>query len=787
MQTRIYQMTGERKCQALALAALLALAAGAHATNYYWDTTTEDDWSNTADWSTNPSGDGGTGTAPSGIADFAFFNGSNHYGNTTVRLNGNSSIGGLTFNNTNVGGTTIRADSGTTRTLTLGTAPGSAITSVAGNNTINVAAGAGPVTIGTAALPVNIVLNGSTNVATQQYWTNYSSNPVNIVGNIVNANSHTTSPNSWDGFFVRQGAFVVDLNGTTGSEYCYTNGASTLLNNGPGTITGIVESGANTLATASSLTIKNNIPFNGTNYSFIINTPGLQSGIGQLSQYNTLTIDGGSVQFTGAFNVGTASFGNNTLNVINGAVFNASGRLGVGNLATNVVNVTGAGSTISGITRNNNGGLSEGGTWNISNGGTAVLAVNTLAVTSSFNSTISGTDPTTGQPSVISFTSQNPVLTAASANAITCNSGGFFDVNVTTPSGNANQIKLNTGGGLAYRNQTGDAFAQPSWATGALVQWSGSNRLYLSGANDTGSTAYTFTTTLGTKNYLGLVCAGTNTIARQVSFDNANGATLLFSAPVSTTVSDTFNGGMVTNTGTVPITVMGGTTELTVNGGGIQGSGGLTLTSSSNGTLKLMSANTYNGATIINGGTLKLEAANTNNIANSPSINIASGAFLNVSGLNTSTLALANGQTLMGKGTVSGGSVSVGGGAIVAPGDRTLVTPAKGTLTIQNALDLTGGTTNIRLFSTTANDSDKLVQNTAGTITFGGTLNLTQASNFTGTFAAGNSWDLFDWIGTPTGAFTLPLNLPALSGLTWDTSTLYTTGVISIAAGGGGS
>jgi len=651
MQTRIYQMTGERKCQALALAALLALAAGAHATNYYWDTTTEDDWSNTADWSTNPSGDGGTGTAPSGIADFAFFNGSNHYGNTTVRLNGNSSIGGLTFNNTNVGGTTIRADSGTTRTLTLGTAPGSAITSVAGNNTINVAAGAGPVTIGTAALPVNIVLNGSTNVATQQYWTNYSSNPVNIVGNIVNANSHTTSPNSWDGFFVRQGAFVVDLNGTTGSEYCYTNGASTLLNNGPGTITGIVESGANTLATASSLTIKNNIPFNGTNYSFIINTPGLQSGIGQLSQYNTLTIDGGSVQFTGAFNVGTASFGNNTLNVINGAVFNASGRLGVGNLATNVVNVTGAGSTISGITRNNNGGLSEGGTWNISNGGTAVLAVNTLAVTSSFNSTISGTDPTTGQPSVISFTSQNPVLTAASANAITCNSGGFFDVNVTTPSGNANQIKLNTGGGLAYRNQTGDAFTQPSWATGALVQWSGSNRLYLSGANDTGSTAYTFTTALGTKNYLGLVCAGTNTIARQVSFDNANGATLLFSAPVSATVSDSFTGGMVTNTGTVPITVMGGTTELTVTGG-IQGSGGLTLTSSSNGTLKLMSANTYSGATILNKGTLALGASGS--INSSSGISIAGGATFDVSAVTGYALA----QTLSAKDT---GTATVNG------------------------------------------------------------------------------------------------------------------------------
>ncbi|MEI8107909.1 MAG: hypothetical protein WCI46_08835, partial [Verrucomicrobiota bacterium] len=565
------------------VAALLAFQSlpEAKAASYYWDTTTTGLWATGANWSDNPASGGTTGFVP-GTGDTVVFNQSSVNGNETVQLNAATSIAGMTFNNT--GTTLIASDSATPRTLTLGKAPGSAITTVAANNTINVAATAGPVTIGTAALPVNLVLNGSTNVATQQYWTNYSANPVNIVGNIVNANNHSTSPSSWDGFFVRQGAFVVDLNGTTGQEYVYTNGASTLLNNSPGTVTGIVESGANTLATASSLTIKNNIPFNGTNYSFIINASGA-SGIGQVTGFNTLTIDGGSVQFAGAgvFNVGTASFGNNTLNVKNGAVFNASGRLGVGNLATNVVNVTGAGSTISGITRNNNGGLGAGGTWNITNGGTAVLGANTMTLLSTFNATVSGTDTTTGQPSVFSFLTGPTLSQSTNASAITCNSMGFYDLNGLSPTGNANQIKLNTGGGLAYRNQTGDAFAQPAWATGTLVQWSGSNRLYLSGATDNGSTAYTFTTTLGTKNYLGLVCAGNNTIARQVSFDNVNGGNLLFSAPVSTTVTDTFNGGMQTNTSTggtnqIPVTVMGGTTQLTVTGG-IQGTGGINLTS----------------------------------------------------------------------------------------------------------------------------------------------------------------------------------------------------------------
>lgn len=642
MQIKTYQMAGELKPFALALAALLALTAGAHATNYYWDTTNTDNWANGADWSTNTTGDGGTGTAP-GSADIAFFNGSNYYGATLVQLNANTSIAGITCNNT--GTTTLGSDS-TTRTLTLGKAPGVTITSVAGNNTINVAAGAGPVTIGTAANPVNIVLNGSTGVATQQYWTNYSSNPVNIVGNIVNANNHATSPNSWDGFFVRQGAFVVDLNGTSGQEYCYTNGSA--VGNG------IVESG-NTLATSSSLSIKNTAPLSGTTYGFTINNPGNQTGIGQSTGYNTLTIDGGSVQFLSAFNVGTASFGNNTLNVKNGAVFNASGRLGVGNVATNVVNVDGAGSTISGIIRSNNNGLGAGGTWNITNGGTASVGTNTINLLNTFNATVSGTDTTTGQPSVWSFGSA-AALASGSASGITCNSMGFYDVNGQTPTGNAGQIKLNTGAGLAYRSQTTDVFTLPAFATGSLVQWQGGNRLYLKGSTDTGAGNYDFTTTQGNNHYLGLVCAGNNTIAHQVSFDNVNGGNLLFSAAVSTTVSDSFAGGMMTNTGTgggnqIPITVMGGTTELTVTGG-IQGSGGMALTSTSNGTLKLMSANTYNGATTLNKGTLALGASGS--INSSSGIAIAGGATFDVSAVSGYALA----QTLSAKGT---GTATVNG------------------------------------------------------------------------------------------------------------------------------
>ena len=69
----------------------------------------------------------------------------------------------------------------------------------------------------------------------------------------------------------------------------------------------------------------------------------------------------------------------------------------------------------------------------------------------------------------------------------------------------------------------------------------------------------------------------------------------------------------------------------------------------------------------------------------------------------------------------------------------------------------------------------------AGTLSFGGTLNVVWWGGFVG--AEGQSFDLFDW-GSSTGTFS---NLdfsaaPLAAGLTWDTSRLYLTGEIAITA-----
>jgi hypothetical protein len=65
-----------------------------------------------------------------------------------------------------------------------------------------------------------------------------------------------------------------------------------------------------------------------------------------------------------------------------------------------------------------------------------------------------------------------------------------------------------------------------------------------------------------------------------------------------------------------------------------------------------------------------------------------------------------------------------------------------------------------------------------GSLALGGTLDVALINSFSP--VAGNSFDLFDW-GSISGTFTT-LSLPSLgSGLTWNTSQLYTTGVLSVA------
>jgi autotransporter-associated beta strand protein len=97
----------------------------------------------------------------------------------------------------------------------------------------------------------------------------------------------------------------------------------------------------------------------------------------------------------------------------------------------------------------------------------------------------------------------------------------------------------------------------------------------------------------------------------------------------------------------------------------ISGSGGFTKLGA--GTLTLSAINPLTGDTHINAGTLALAHASNNNIAASPTITLADGTTLNVTGLNSSRLDLVSGQTLAGHGTVTG-AVTALAGSTVSPG-----------------------------------------------------------------------------------------------------------------------
>ena len=173
------------------------------------------------------------------------------------------------------------------------------------------------------------------------------------------------------------------------------------------------------------------------------------------------------------------------------------------------------------------------------------------------------------------------------------------------------------------------------------------------------------------------------------------------------------------------------------------------ITKVGGGILTLDAGNTYSGNTTISGGTLALSGSGA--IGSTPTIDVRSGAFLDVSALGTPTLALGA-QTLKGNGTVNGNIDSTGGGT-VSPG------ASIGTLTVTNVATL-GGALYVELNRTNgAQTNDILV---ASSIVLGGTLTVT---NLGPTLVAGDRFVLLK--GGVSGSFTT-VNLPEnLGGVTY--------------------
>jgi len=212
----------------------------------------------------------------------------------------------------------------------------------------------------------------------------------------------------------------------------------------------------------------------------------------------------------------------------------------------------------------------------------------------------------------------------------------------------------------------------------------------------------------------------------------------------------------------------------------------LAFAKTGSGTQTLTGTNTYAGPTSVSAGTLVLAGTGALTATSSITVNGPTARFMqNSSVASDRTFTLIRG-TLGGTGTINT-PITSGSNVIIAPGDRTLGVPEKGVLTIANAVNLIGGTTEMRLFSIAANDSDMLMQTTTGGLTYGGILDITAVGTLA--FAVGNHWDLFDFVsqsgtfsndsdfGTVGGTY-----LPLLSeGQKWSFN--YVTGVLSVALG----
>jgi hypothetical protein len=112
----------------------------------------------------------------------------------------------------------------------------------------------------------------------------------------------------------------------------------------------------------------------------------------------------------------------------------------------------------------------------------------------------------------------------------------------------------------------------------------------------------------------------------------------------------------------------------------------------------------------------------------------------------------------------------VNNGGTIAPGSSPGATHVLGDLT------LNAGTLAIELAGTSGGEFDEIQVDDH--LTAGGTLSVTLLGSFAP--AAGNTFDILDFT-TASGAFAL--DLPALaSGLSWDTSSLLTTGALSVVA-----
>ncbi len=310
------------------------------------------------------------------------------------------------------------------------------------------------------------------------------------------------------------------------------------------------------------------------------------------------------------------------------------------------------------------------------------------------------------------------------------------------------------------------------------------------------STARTFANalTIGGNVTFGQTSGGTGALTFSSSAtNNLGGGTRTLTANVATTLGGAIGNGNLTKAGDAVLTLSNASSSfgtLTINAGSVTvvtnatvtslaGSGGLNLAGGGL-TINTASSTTFSGAMTGSGvlvkagvGTTTLTVTNARTggtvITNGTlALNTSLGSS---SALGSGTVTVASAGTLAGSGSILGHTTVSGR---VAPGSSPGLLDFKGNLTFLAASQVV-----MEISATGVRGLNYDAVNVGGSLSIDptATLSIVLIDGYTPVW--GDSFDLFDYgSGGVSGEFLVDTSLPG--GLNWDTSNLYTTGVITV-------
>ncbi|MEI6606292.1 MAG: glycine-rich domain-containing protein [Verrucomicrobiota bacterium] len=697
---------------ALSLAALLVQPC-AQAATIYWDGPSAG-WDTAANWSTAVGATTPNPGAIPGVADVANFSISTVNAATTVSLNANQSVLGLSFLGTNTATTTLLGG-GTARTLTLG------------SSGITVASGAGAVTLGNSSAGNNVLIN----LAGGQTWANNSANGFTINNTAAtftrNAGATLTFNKASTGNFAISTSVLPLTNNIVGPWAVFgLTTATTYATISGGNVAGLGYTGAadgTAAATAAAVTDTTGA----VNYS-VADVGTLGTG----ASFNTLNYTGAAGTIAGNFTANGLLNSSANLLTLSGAVtigstkewvVNANGNITIGTAAigdngagASALTKTGAGAlTLSGANTYSGGTILNGGTLNITNSN--ALGSGTLTFTGG------NLDNTSGNPVTLANIPQvwGKSFTFVGSNNLNLGTGsvsletGSVVVGAVTITVNATAGTLTVGGAINANNNR------------LQLGVGGSGTIDLTGSvTNIGSTGYFGNVTVsGTVTavpnvmYVAYQSGSVTTIPTGGLINLSSNSTNFVVCNVAGTSTLNVNGGTITNVGSTTNVGLGwaaGTTSVVTINSGLVNLTGATLDISHNatgyGTLNLnggklvlskqINCNTRtNGSVNFGGGTLQLGANIATDLFSKTTFPVTSGtggATIDVNGFSTTlgeSISGAGGLTVIS--TAGGGTLTLSGtntytGATTVSAG-TLALSATGSLNVASNVSLAAGAT----------------------------------------------------------------------------------------------